>query len=205
MAFKGRVIGLTGNIACGKSTVGRYLAELGVPVIDADQVAREVTGPGSPATVAIAGEFGPGVLDSSGTIDREKLRSIVFRDVEKRRLLEAILHPAIRDLSHEKIAAALALGRPVVIYEATLLVETGRAREFNGLLVVTCPPEAQLARLRARDPGLTAEFAQRIADSQVSQEDKARVATWLISNDGSLDELRTKVEDWHSNNVARRK
>lgn len=203
MGFKGRVIGLTGNIACGKSTVARLLGELGVPVVDADAVAREVTSRGAPALEAIVREFGQAVLDESGALDRKAMREVVFKDEARRKKLESILHPAIQARSRELISQHLKAGKPVVVYEAALLVETGRDREFDGLLVVTCDAETQKERLIERDSGMSAELAEQLAASQLSQDEKARRATWVIENNDSMLELQKKVRAWFERNIGR--
>lgn len=204
MGFKGRVIALTGNIACGKSTVARMLAELGVPVIDADQVSREVTAPGSVVLTQICNAFGKRVLDTQGGLDRKALRAVAFQNEAGRRLLESILHPAIRDRSTELINEQFDAGKPVIIYEASLIIEVGRQGDFDGVLVVTCDTGTQKRRLLERDPSLTAEIADQLIAAQMRQEDKSRFATWLIENTGSIEDLKGKVRDWHDRNVAHR-
>lgn len=198
---KGRVIGLTGNMASGKSTVARLLSELGVPVIDADQVAREVTGPGTPALKQITAEFGQNLVDDSGHLDRAALRAIAFKGELSRKKLEAILHPAIGARSRELFEEHLARGAKLVVYEASLLVETGRHTDFDGLLVVTTKPELQAARALARDATLSAEIAAKMISAQLSQEEKARHATWVIKNEGTLEELRAQVKEWLEHRV----
>ncbi len=176
-----RVIGLTGGIAAGKSTVARFFEKAGVPVIDADQVARELSAPGGAAHEAILKRF--------GTADRTELRKIVFGDPAARQDLESILHPLIRAESASRIAR---LAAPVVLYEAALLVETGRARELDGLVVVEAPREQRLRRLRARD-GIQEELAARMLDAQTSDEERRNAATEVIVNAGGLAELEQKV------------
>lgn len=187
---KQRLIGLTGNIACGKSTVARILRERKIPVIDADQVAREVMDPSTRS-----GKLGADkVLATFGTLDRAKLRELAFSDPIKRKKLEAILHPLIRQRSQILIDEAFAAGAALVVYEAPLLIEAGRNLETEGLLVVTCSPKTQLARMLARDSGLSREVAETIRGAQMSQEEKIRHATWLIANNGTETELRKQVE-----------
>jgi dephospho-CoA kinase len=194
--LKPKVIGLTGNIACGKSTVARLLSALGVAVVDADELAREVTAKGSPALKKLRKEFGDGVFDAAGALDRAKLREAVFADPAKRLALESILHPEIARRSRVKFEELGRAGHEVVVYEAALIVEAGRERELDGLLVVACPKEAQRARLKGRDSNLPAETAERMIGSQLPQETKRAAATWVIENDGSLEELKAKVAQW---------
>jgi dephospho-CoA kinase len=178
-----KVYGLTGGIASGKTTVARMLMEAGIPVLDADQVARELTAPGGKAHAAIQEKF--------GTTDKAALRERIFKDPQARKDLEAILHPLIRTESEKKIQS---LPDPVVVYEAALLVETGRYRDFDGLIVVESPPEQRKARLLQRD-GNTPEDADRILAAQLSDENRAQVATAVIRNTGTLAELADQVRD----------
>ena len=173
--------GLTGGIASGKSTVGRYLSEAGLPVIDADQIARELALPGGRAHGAIIQRF--------ATDDRKKLREIVFADPAARKDLEAILHPLIAAESLERMQAS---GAPLIIYEAALLVETGRYKSFAGLIVVDAPREERLKRLMLRD-GTSPELAERILDSQIPDQDRRDAATILLLNHGNLSELRART------------
>lgn len=198
MGIKGaqRVIGLTGNLASGKSTVAGILRDLGIPIIDADQVSREVTQKGKPALAQILVEFGPGLASSNGELDRRALRALVFADPFKRKKLEAILHPAIRDASQKHFERYFAQGHQLVVYEASLIVEAGRATDFDGILLVVSSLDNQSIRARARDPNLSAELADQMIAAQMPSREKRRHATWVISNDGSIDELREKVEAW---------
>lgn len=143
-------IGLTGTIGCGKSTVAGWLAELGARVIDADRVARDVTPPGSPELASIADEFGHGVLRPDGSLDRPALGRIVFADPAALRRLEAIVHPAVRPRILAEIEAARRDGAQALVIEAIKLVEGGLAALCDEVWLVTCSPEAQLARVRAR-------------------------------------------------------
>jgi dephospho-CoA kinase len=141
------MIGLTGGIASGKSTASRRFAELGVPIVDADALAREVVAPGSDGLAEIVSVFGPDVLDVDGALDRKKLGAIVFDDAELRRKLEHITHPRIAALSLERMARLATSGAPYGLYEAALLVEKGTHHAMNGLVVVAASPEVQLARV----------------------------------------------------------
>ena len=142
-----RIIGLTGGIASGKSTVARHLAELGVPVVDADRLAREVVEPGQPALTELVGEFGADILNSDGTLDRKRLGAIVFADPGKRARLNAITHPRIAAQGQAEIARHVTAGVPLVIYEAPLIVENGLHLGLGGLIVVSLPEDVQLERV----------------------------------------------------------
>lgn len=189
-----RVVGLTGGIATGKSTVARILRDLGVPVVDADQVAREVVQPGQPALARIVEAFGPDVLDSTGQLDRATLRQRVTHDAEARRALESITHPAIRERMAERLVALAQRGEPAAVVEAALLVETGSYRQYPALIVVTCDPELQLRRLMARDATSEAD-ARAIIAAQLPLADKEAVATHVIRNDGDVSALRRQTQD----------
>lgn len=200
---KGKVIGLTGNISSGKSTVAHIIRDAGVPVIDADQVARDVVEPGQPALNAIASTFGPGVIAADGTLDRVALRKLAFSDEQMRQRLEAILHPAIAKRSYELFEEQFARGATHVVYEASLIFEAGRSQEFDGILVVTADPSVQKTRLLARDPSLSAELADQMIASQMAQTEKARRAKWVIENNASLDELKRRVLHWLQQNIKK--
>ncbi|MCX7622943.1 MAG: dephospho-CoA kinase [Thermomicrobium sp.] len=183
------IIGLTGNIACGKSSVLRELAALGAETIDADQVARELTEPGSPILEEIAREFGPAVLRPDGSLDRRALGAIVFRDPVALRRLEAITHPAIVAEIRRRVARS---DRPVVVIDAIKLFEASLARDCDEVWVVTCRPEQQLARLMARN-GLSEEEALARIRAQPPQEEKVARADRVIDNSGSLEETQRQV------------
>ena len=178
-------VGLTGGIASGKSTVARLFAARGVPVIDLDQVAREVVEPGEPALADIVAEFGKDVLDAEGRLDRGALRARVFRDKGSRQRLEELLHPRILEAA---VRHAEAAGGPYQVIVAPLLVEFGLAGWVDRVLVVDCPAEAQLARLLARDGGDEA-LARAILASQASREQRVAAAHDVILNDGPPEAL----------------
>jgi dephospho-CoA kinase len=185
--FPGRVWGLTGGIASGKSTVARLFATQGFPVVDADQIARDLAAPGGGAHAAIQERF--------GTSDRQQIRKIVFEEPSARKDLESILHPLIQAQSLIEMTKAMSRSpfeNPIVFYEAALLVETGRYREFERLVVVHCPREIRKQRLMARD-GLSPELCDAILDAQASDEDRLKVAGTVIPNDKDLDALRKEV------------
>jgi dephospho-CoA kinase len=187
-----RIWGLTGNIGSGKSTVGRMLAARGVPVIDADQVAREVVEPGKPALRDIASRF-PGVLRKDGSLDRKALAGRVFADAAEREALNAIVHPRIAEEVASRMAALAARGEKVAVYEAALIVENGLQEGLDGLIVVTAPPDLQVERLRTRERMEEAEARARIA-AQLPAGEKTRHATVVIDNSGSEAQLLEQVE-----------
>ena len=199
---KTRIIGLTGNVACGKSTVAKFLREKGIPVIDADHVACEVTASSATVLARILTEFGKEVLDAAGGLSRQSLREVIFRDAGKRRKLEAILHPEIRKRSAELIHALVKKQTPTVIYEAPLLIEAGQLKEFEGLLLVTCPRELQKRRLLARDSDTTPALADQMIDAQMPQEEKRKRASWVIENAGTEEQLRSQVLTWVRQHVG---
>ncbi|KAB0672304.1 dephospho-CoA kinase [Oryzomonas sagensis] len=184
-----RVIGLTGGVATGKSSVARFFEERGVPVVDADQLAREAVKPGSPCLARLAALFGAGVLRGDGTLDRKRVAGIVFADAGKRRQLEALLHPEIRRLAEERIARAAAAGQRTLVYMAPLLIEAGVTDRVDEIWVVTVRPEVQLERLMARD-GIGREEAERIIGSQMPLAEKERHGRVVIDNSGTLEETR---------------
>jgi dephospho-CoA kinase len=189
-----RVIGLTGGIASGKSTVARLLAERGVPVIDADHLARQAVMPGMPAAVAIRAAFGDGVFAPDGTLDRAVLGNLVFRDATARRRLEGIMHPAIGQLAEAKLAELRRAGAPLVIYMAPLLIEAGVIDRVDEIWVVYVDRETQLRRLMARDRIEQAEAESRL-DAQLSMEEKKAYGRLVIDNRGTPEELAALVEE----------
>lgn len=176
-----RLVGLTGGIATGKSTFAAALRALGVPVVDADQLARGVVAPGAPALAEVAARFGPGVLAADGTLDRKALGALVFADPAARRRLEAITHPAIRRAMEAETARLAAAGHDLAFYDTPLLYEVGLEPAMALVVVVVAPPEAQLARLRARD-GLTAAEAQARLAAQLPVAEKAARADVVVDN-----------------------
>jgi dephospho-CoA kinase len=188
-----RVIGLTGGIASGKSTVGRMLREEGAPVVDADLLARQVVEPGRPAYDDVVREFGADVVAPDGTLDRKRLGEIVFADDARRRRLNQITHPRIAAASQAEIAAHGAAGAPVVFYEAALLVENGLHRGLDGLVVVRATPEQQVERCMRRD-GVTEEQARARIASQLPLTEKLAVATHVIDNTGTFEDTRAQVK-----------
>jgi dephospho-CoA kinase len=186
-------VGLTGGIACGKTTVANLFVALGVPLVDTDVLAREVVAPGSTLLPKIAEHFGAGVIAADGALDRRALRERVFADPAERRWLEALTHPAIRTLTDERSAAARG---PYVLVAIPLLVETDGAARFSRVLVVDCEPELQIARLMARD-GITRAAAETMLAAQASREARLGIADDVIRNDGDLAGVRDQVEKLH--------
>ena len=191
-------IGLTGGIASGKSTVANLFAALGVPIVDTDLLSREVVAPGSPLLRRITDHFGMEVLSGDGSLDRQALRKRIFDDPEQRKWLEALLHPAIRELTDARCEAAIG---PYVIVAIPLLVETAGGARFDRVLVVDCDPDLQIARLMARD-GTRREDAVRMLAAQAPRAARLAVADDVIHNDGDLASLRDQVAKLHAEYVA---
>lgn len=189
-------VGLTGGIASGKSTVARAFRALGVGVVDADEVAREIVEPGKPALEAIVAEFGAGVLDARGRLERKALAAVIFGDAHKRKALEAITHPRIFARSMELLGEHAKSEAPYAMYEAALLVENGSHRMFAALVVVAAKPETQRRRIMARD-GLSEADADARLDAQLPLDQKIAVADHVIWNDGDLTSLEAAVTDVH--------
>ena len=185
-------IGLTGPIACGKSTVAARLAELGATVIDADQVARAVVEPGEPALASVLAAFGSEVRRADGALDRAALGRIVFGDPAALARLEAILHPAIHVRILDGMAAARAVEAPAVVIEAIKLVESGLADLCDEVWLVTCDDDAQRQRLAARGVG-PAEAAERIAAQDRIVAGAAAVAARVIDTNGPIETTATAV------------
>ena len=188
-----KVFGLTGGIGSGKSTVAQLFAARGVPVVDADALAREVVLPGTPAHADVAAAWPEVIVADGGTIDRKRLGDLIFADAAARVRLEAILHPRIAAAADARLAALAAEGHRLALYEATLLVESGRWRDFDGLVVVTASTETQTARAMARD-GLSRAQAEARLRAQLPTEEKVRVATHVIDNDGTRAATEAQVE-----------
>jgi dephospho-CoA kinase len=191
------LVGLTGGIATGKSTVSEILRGLGALVLDADVLAREVVAPGQPALEAIVREFGPEVLRADGTLDRKRLAAIVFADPERRRRLEAITHPAIRDRFVARLAELEAQGfEGLVVWDAPVRIETGGHRVMDRLVVVVTDVTTQLARAVGRD-GDRADVERRIAN-QMPLGEKATLADYVIDNSGDRAATETRTRAVHA-------
>jgi dephospho-CoA kinase len=190
-----RLIGVTGGIATGKSTVGALLAAHGAAVIDADLLAREVVLPGEPALAEVAQRFGDDMLQPDGTLDRARLGTLVFADADARRDLERITHPRITALMQERIAQALAGPAPLVAVDIPLLFENARESLFEGVLLVYAPREVQIRRMRERN-GLDAEAAVQRLAAQIPIDEKRDRATWIIDNSSGLEATSRAVDAW---------
>jgi dephospho-CoA kinase len=187
------IIGLTGGIGSGKSTVAAMLRQLGAPIVDADQLARQVVEPGTPALAEIEARFGPDVLDGEGRLDRKRLGAYVFGNPAARAQLNAITHPRIAEASRAAMAALGAAGQPVAVYEAALLVENKVHHGLDGLIVVAVSEEAQIERLCQRDE-IDEDAARARLAAQLPLADKIAVADWVIDNGGSTEKTRGQVE-----------
>ena len=188
-------IGLTGNIASGKSTVAHQLATLGATVIDADALAREVVAPGLRAYNAIVEHFGPDVVAPDGTLDRTALRQQVFHDPIARTALNGMVHPEVARRRDELFANAAAQGIDVVISDVPLLFEVGLELTFDGVLFVDAPVALRRERL-IRDRGLPPSDADAMIAAQWESEKKRPRATWVIDNDGTRAQLEARVAEW---------
>jgi len=179
-------VGLTGNIAAGKSTVAGWLRELGCHVLDLDAMAHDCLLPGEPTHRAVVAEFGSAIVRPDETIDREALGTMVFKDTAARRRLEAILHPAIREREQHRVdEIAAATGSGIVVTEAALLYETGAFERYERMVMVTAPDDVRRQRLEAK--GLGADEAGRRMSSQMEQSRKAARADYVVDNGGTLD------------------
>lgn len=177
-------VGLTGGIASGKSTVAGLFQKHGIPVLDADQLVRDLSAPGGLAHAAIVKHF--------GTADRAELRARIYKNAEERKALEAILHPLVRTESARLMGGYQSQGAPGVIYEAALLIEAGRASDFDEVVVVVAPEEVRISRLMNRD-GSTREQARSILQAQLSDQERIPHATRVIQNGGDLGALEREV------------
>jgi len=184
-------VGLTGGVASGKSTVSAMLAELGAVVIDADLLAREVVAPGTDGLAEVVAAFGPEVIAADGALDRPAVGAIVFADAAKRRVLEGIIHPRVRARAAEIEAAAPA--GAVVVHDIPLLAETGQAGSFDAVVVVDVPVATQVERMVSLR-GMSREEAESRVAAQATREERLAVATHVVDNTGSLEELRARVD-----------
>ena len=187
------VYGLTGGIGAGKSTVAKMFQESGIPVVLADDVGREVASKGSDGLAEIVRSFGPDVLDGNGELDRRKLGTLIFNDPDRRRELEGILHPRVRDQSRELFSQLEQAGNQIVVYESALLYETQRHTEMRGVILVTASEEQRIARVRSRDGSEEQAVRQRIK-AQMDEEEKRGLADYIIENNGDLQSLRREVD-----------
>lgn len=192
-------VGLTGGVASGKSTVAGVLADLGAVVIDADALAREVVEKGTPGLDRVVAEFGEGLLTPEGDLDRPAMGRLVFGDADARRRLEAIVHPLVFERYAELEAAAPA--GAVVVHDIPLLAESGRAGDFDAVVVVDVPREVQVERM-LRDRGWTREDAESRIAAQATREQRLAVATHVVENIGSLEDLRARVSELYAELLA---
>ncbi|WP_309648758.1 dephospho-CoA kinase [Nocardioides sp.] len=188
-------VGLTGGVASGKSTVSAMLSELGAVVIDADKLAREVVARGTAGLASVVEAFGPALLTPEGDLDRPAMGAVVFNDEQKRRTLEGIIHPLVfeRIVALEEAAPEGA----VVVHDIPLLAESGRADTFDAVVVVDVPTEVQVERM-LRDRGWTRQDAESRIAAQATREDRLAIATHVIDNSGTLEQLRTRVAEVHA-------
>lgn len=192
------IVGLTGGIGSGKSTVSRLFRELGINVVDADIASRAIMEPGLPALQAVAEHFGPEVLHADGTLDRACLRRIVFADPQQRRWLEQLTHPLIAQWIHEQL---LASPPPYAILETPLLFETAQKQYVQRKVVVDVPEEVQLERTMRRDDN-SEEQVRAIMAAQMSRAERLALADDVIDNNVSPEELRCRVQQLHERYVA---
>ncbi len=185
-------IGLTGGIASGKSTVSRLLSDRGFALIDADAVSRKITAPGGAALPDIRKTFGDAFIAADGGMDRDKMRTLVFGQPSAKAQLQSLLHPLIRKAMADTEAHIKAEGKPLVIWDVPLLVESLSGREqWDGVIVVDCSEERQVARVMARN-GWNAQEAQAVMASQASRQERLAAATWVIDND--TDDMATLIQ-----------
>ena len=195
MSRKFLLVGLTGSIATGKSTVSDMFRGLGGVILDADLLAREVVEPGEPALAQIAAEFGDGVLKADGTLDRKKLGAVVFGNAERRKRLETLTHPAIRDRFLRRLAELEAQSFDgIVLWDAPVMIESGGYRDMDKLVVVATDEGTQSSRLCARD-GIEAAEAERKIKSQMPVAEKAKLADYVIDNAGDRAATEAQVRD----------
>lgn len=187
------VVALTGGIGSGKTIASGMFEALGVPVIDADEISRDVTRAGGAAFARVVDLFGPAVLGPDGELRRDVIRRAVFEDGALRGRLEAIVHPLVYSAIHARIAC---LETPYCVVPVPLLIESGAAADFDRVLVVDAPEELRVKRIAARD-GLPEAEIRRIMGSQVTRDARLRAAHDVIRNDGTLDRLRSQIERLH--------
>ena len=191
-------VGLTGGIASGKSTVGRMLGELGCKVIDSDGITRQLFEAGHPINAAVSEAFGPAVVASDGSINRKVLGEMVFNSPELRQKLNGLVHPAIKKRQEEFLMQAGAEDPHAIgIVEAALIIEAGNYKNYDKMVVVSCPPNVQRQRLRERS-GLTPKQIETRIASQMPIEEKVKFADYVVDNSGDIENLRRQVETVYS-------
>jgi len=189
-----KLIGLTGGIASGKSTVAKILQQLGAAIVNADVLSREVVEPGQAAWNEIVAAFGPEILQQDQTLDRQKLRTLIFNNPAARKQLEAIIHPRVRALAEQRIREQTEAGFAVIVYEVPLLFEAKIHEWLRPVILVACDVEIQRRRLEQRDQ-IDSAAAQKHIDAQMSLEEKRRLANYVIENNGTLDDLERQVRE----------
>ena len=187
------VVALTGNIASGKSTVAQLITAKGVPLIDADLLARKVVAPGTPALARIAEQWGAAIVGSAGELDRAALRALVFGQPDQLALLNAIVHPEVDRLRKVELEAARERGAPIVLCDIPLLFETNLSGDADTIILVDAPPAERLERLE-HTRALDRATAQAMIAAQMPSEDKRPLADFVIDNDGSIEKLRDAVD-----------
>ena len=186
-------IGLTGGIASGKSTVSHYFSQLGITIIDADEVARDVVSVGQPALEDLTHHFGPTILNDNGTLNRKKLRNIIFDDDNERQWVERLLHPIIRKKMKESIGQATS---PYCIMAIPLIVESQPNPLLDRILVVDCPKELQIQRVQMRD-NISNDDAIKIVNAQATREERLAIADDVIENSSNEEQLKEDVDRLH--------
>jgi len=189
------IIGLTGSMGTGKTTVSDIFKRRGIKVVDADEISREITRRGSPMLGVLAERFGYEIIKSDGSLDRKKLASIVFASDERLCELNDIMHPRIINDIKERIAEFDEAGEKLLVLDAPLLLEIGLDKLVDLVLLVTCDSNVQIERIMKRDDTTRTEAESRLAH-QMSQEDKKRLADFILDNSGTVDELEAKVDDF---------
>ena len=187
------IVGLTGGIGSGKSAAANFFQNEGITVIDADGLSREVIEEGTPGFASIVEYFGSKIIDSDGSINREHLRKEVFDDDKKKKLLESIIHPLVRELMVKKIAVSKS---PYSIVMVPLIFETNSMSNYDRILVIDCDPKIQLERAMLRDNNSKAQI-QKIMDSQCSREERISIANDIIPNNDSLENLKIRSIAMH--------
>jgi dephospho-CoA kinase len=188
------VFGLTGGIGSGKSTVGRWFRDRGLPVLDADQLARDVVAQGTPGLADIVDRFGSGVVTQEGDLDRKALATVVFGNDEARRALNAITHPRVAALFGEKTTALAEAGEPLACYEVPLLFEVGLDKVLAPVVVVVAPAAVQVERVVRRDGSTREEALARIA-TQLPLEEKVRRADYVIDSTGTFEASHARADE----------
>ena len=188
------IIGLTGGIGSGKSAAANFFQNEGISVIDTDQLARKVIEKDTPGYSKVVDSFGANILDNNDSIDRAKLREAVFHDSEKRKILESITHPLVRELMVQKISSSTS---PYSIIMVPLIFETNSAKNYDRVLVIDCDVEIQLARATIRDEN-SADLIQKIIDSQCSRSERLSIANDVIPNNNSIEDLKKRSLAMHN-------